>query len=139
MSRSEMISATFDSASLIEESSEVQNGGKPSNGRWTKEEHQRFVEAIKVYGKNWKKVEEFVGTRTGAQIRSHAQKFFLRLEKEVKTKQQMQTNANQSVSVRKISEGSISTHHTQPGTLIPSHLPSNHHIIRKRQKRDIRR
>eukprot|EP01017_Pseudomicrothorax_dubius_P049402 TRINITY_DN9183_c0_g2_i1.p1 TRINITY_DN9183_c0_g2~~TRINITY_DN9183_c0_g2_i1.p1 ORF type:complete len:232 (-),score=46.79 TRINITY_DN9183_c0_g2_i1:60-755(-) len=54
-----------------------------SAGRWTKEEHQRFVEALKLYGKNWKKVEEFVGTRTGAQVRSHAQKFFNRLQREV--------------------------------------------------------
>eukprot|EP01017_Pseudomicrothorax_dubius_P051250 TRINITY_DN982_c0_g4_i1.p1 TRINITY_DN982_c0_g4~~TRINITY_DN982_c0_g4_i1.p1 ORF type:complete len:208 (+),score=22.26 TRINITY_DN982_c0_g4_i1:109-732(+) len=52
-------------------------------GRWTKEEHQKFVEAVRLYGKNWKKVEEHVGTRTGAQIRSHAQKFFNRLQREV--------------------------------------------------------
>jgi SHAQKYF class myb-like DNA-binding protein len=52
-------------------------------GRWTKDEHQRFVEALKIYGKNWKKVEEHVSTRTGAQIRSHAQKFFNRIQKEL--------------------------------------------------------
>lgn len=56
--------------------------GKKSAGRWTKEEHQKFVEALKLFGKNWKQVEEHVGTRTGAQIRSHAQKFFLRLQRE---------------------------------------------------------
>lgn len=52
-------------------------------GRWTKEEHQRFVEALKIYGKNWKKVEEHVASRSGAQIRSHAQKFFNRIQKEL--------------------------------------------------------
>ena len=52
------------------------------SGRWTIKEHQKFIEALQIYGKNWKKVEEFVGTRNGAQIRSHAQKFFNRLEKE---------------------------------------------------------
>lgn len=51
-------------------------------GRWTKEEHERFIEGIRKYGKNWKKVEEFVGTRNGAQIRSHAQKFFQRIKRE---------------------------------------------------------
>jgi hypothetical protein len=25
-------------------------------GRWTKEEHYRFLEALKLYGKEWKKV-----------------------------------------------------------------------------------
>ncbi|CAK66719.1 unnamed protein product (macronuclear) [Paramecium tetraurelia] len=56
--------------------------GEVVQGRWVKEEHQRFVEALSLHGKNWKKVEEYVGTRSGAQIRSHAQKFFNRLEKE---------------------------------------------------------
>ena len=46
--------------------------GQKMAGRWTKDEHKCFLEALKLYGKNWKKVEEHVGTRTGAQIRSHA-------------------------------------------------------------------
>ena len=33
-------------------------------GRWTKEEHYRFLEALKLYGKEWKKVQEHVKTRT---------------------------------------------------------------------------
>lgn len=52
-------------------------------GRWTKEEHRRFVEALKLYGKNWKQVEKFVATRSGPQIRSHAQKFFQRMQRNV--------------------------------------------------------
>lgn len=53
-----------------------------SNGRWTREEHEQFLESIRLYGKDWRKIEEHVGTRTCSQIRSHAQKYFLRLEKE---------------------------------------------------------
>ena len=56
-------------------------GGKTS-GRWTAEEHKKFVEALKKYGKQWKKVEEYIQTRSGAQIRSHAQKYFLKIQKE---------------------------------------------------------
>jgi hypothetical protein len=37
--------------------------------------------ALKAYGKNWKKIETFVGTRSSTQIRSHAQKFFNKLAK----------------------------------------------------------
>ena len=39
-------------------------------------EHVRFLEALKMFGKNWKKIEDYVATRTGTQARSHAQKFF---------------------------------------------------------------
>jgi hypothetical protein len=35
-----------------------------------------------LYGKDWKRVEQHIGTRCGAQIRSHAQKFFNRIESE---------------------------------------------------------
>jgi SHAQKYF class myb-like DNA-binding protein len=36
-----------------------------------------------MFGRDWKKVELHIGTRSGAQIRSHAQKFFNRIEKEL--------------------------------------------------------
>jgi len=44
-------------------------------------EHVRFLESLKLYGKNWKKVEEYVATRTSTQARSHAQKFFGNISK----------------------------------------------------------
>ena len=56
---------------------------RSSAGRWTQVEHTRFTEALKMFGKNWKKVEDYVGTRTGAQVRSHAQKFFLKVQKKL--------------------------------------------------------
>ena len=39
---------------------------------------------MSLFGRDWKKVETHIGTRSGAQIRSHAQKFFNRIEKELK-------------------------------------------------------
>ena len=39
---------------------------------------------IMQYGKDWKKVQQLVGTRTGSQVRSHAQKFFNKIQKEQK-------------------------------------------------------
>ena len=44
-----------------------------SAGRWRKEEHAKFIQGrflhilgLKMYGRDWKKVEGFLGTRTGA-------------------------------------------------------------------------
>ena len=54
----------------------VQETDSSVNGKWTKEEHQRFLEAIEKYGNYWKFVEAYVGTRSCPQIRSHAQKYF---------------------------------------------------------------
>ncbi|KAK9815423.1 hypothetical protein WJX72_003427 [[Myrmecia] bisecta] len=50
--------------------------------RWTDEEHNRFLDALKLYGRAWRRIEEHIGTKTAVQIRSHAQKFFAKLEKE---------------------------------------------------------
>lgn len=54
-----------------------------SNGRWTHEEHQTFLEGLKVCGREWKKVASRIPTRTSAQIRSHAQKYFSKLQRDV--------------------------------------------------------
>lgn len=55
--------------------------GNSKMGRWTPEEKERFVEGLQLFGKDWKKVEKYIGSRSGAQIRSHAQKFFINIEK----------------------------------------------------------
>ena len=56
-----------------------------STGRWTHKEHLLFIEGLKIHGKDWKSVEKFIGTRTGTQIRSHAQKFFNCIRKKFST------------------------------------------------------
>lgn len=51
-----------------------------NEGRWNPDEHMRFIEAISNFGNEWKEVQKFVGTRSSNQVRSHAQKFFLKLK-----------------------------------------------------------
>eukprot|EP01117_Protostelium_nocturnum_P017781 TRINITY_DN729_c0_g1_i1.p2 TRINITY_DN729_c0_g1~~TRINITY_DN729_c0_g1_i1.p2 ORF type:complete len:125 (+),score=39.11 TRINITY_DN729_c0_g1_i1:429-803(+) len=80
----------------IEEDEEEQNeegldsdGKKPRKAytiskqreHWTEEEHNKFMEALKLYDRDWKKIEKFIGTKTVIQIRSHAQKWFLKVQK----------------------------------------------------------
>lgn len=49
---------------------------------WTPAEHQRFLEGLAKYGpKDVKAISEYVATRTATQVRTHSQKYFLRLAK----------------------------------------------------------
>ena len=47
---------------------------------WNKSEHNKFIEALYIYNCEWEKITEYLGNRTLNQIRSHSQKFFLRLK-----------------------------------------------------------
>jgi SHAQKYF class myb-like DNA-binding protein len=49
-------------------------GSNYSTGRWTEKEHYHFLLAVKDHGRDWKKIEQVVKTRSSTQARSHAQK-----------------------------------------------------------------
>ncbi|KAL0927504.1 hypothetical protein M5K25_001679 [Dendrobium thyrsiflorum] len=50
--------------------------------RWTSEEHNKFLEALKLHGRAWRRIEAHIGSKTTVQIRSHAQKFFSKVTRE---------------------------------------------------------
>ncbi|WOG90509.1 hypothetical protein DCAR_0209753 [Daucus carota subsp. sativus] len=52
-----------------------------SRETWTDQEHDKFIEALHLFDRDWKKIEAFVGSKTVIQIRSHAQKYFQKVQK----------------------------------------------------------
>ena len=65
------------------EISDSNNSNEYKTGRWSKEEHEKFIEGILKYGNEWRKVQKIIKSRSSTQARSHAQKFFLKLKKEI--------------------------------------------------------
>lgn len=66
----------------------VVDTGQEHTGRWTREEHAAFLSALKTHGKEWKKVAAKVKTRTVVQTRTHAQKYFQKLQKALSSNEQ---------------------------------------------------
>ncbi|XP_062086959.1 protein REVEILLE 4-like isoform X1 [Humulus lupulus] len=52
---------------------------------WTEQEHEKFVEGVQLFNRDWKKIEAFIGSKTVIQIRSHAQKYFEKILKSGKS------------------------------------------------------
>lgn len=59
------------------------NDAKMEHGRWTCKEHQLFLEGLIIYGNEWKMVQKNIQTRSCTQARSHAQKFFIKIRKNI--------------------------------------------------------
>jgi SHAQKYF class myb-like DNA-binding protein len=51
------------------------------SGRWSDSEHKAFLIGLSRYGREWKRVAQDIPTRTSAQVRSHAQKYFAKISK----------------------------------------------------------
>jgi SHAQKYF class myb-like DNA-binding protein len=51
-----------------------------NDGRWNKDEQFRFAEAVLRYGNDWKEIQNHVFSRDMTQVRSHAQKFLMKLK-----------------------------------------------------------
>eukprot|EP01080_Neovahlkampfia_damariscottae_P007162 gene7162-11475_t len=67
---------------FLNPSSPVVRKERYNKGEWTEEEHKAFVEGYKKYKRNWSLIARtYVFTRTRQQVRNHAVKYFLRMEK----------------------------------------------------------
>lgn len=100
------------------------SGERKQSRYWTSDEHQRFLAAIKTCGpKNYVQIAEMVGTRNAKQVRTHAQKFQKKLEREeAKRREDMQRHggaaAASSVSaaaVAAVAAAAAAMHHGAAG------------------------
>jgi SHAQKYF class myb-like DNA-binding protein len=53
----------------------------PKQGRWSPGEHASFLKELARYGPAWREISKNIPTRTTVQIRTHAQKYFLKLKR----------------------------------------------------------
>eukprot|EP00833_Pecoramyces_ruminatium_P007645 jgi/Orpsp1_1/1181677/evm.model.c7180000078151.1 len=53
-------------------------------GTYSPEEEKKFLEGIELYGRDWKNLTNYIGTRNSKSVRSHAQKHFIKLYREAK-------------------------------------------------------
>lgn len=94
-----------------------------SSGRWTNAEHVAFLAGLKIHGREWKKVAQNIPTRTSAQIRSHAQKYFAKLARDEEQQANMWLSSNDNAAGAGV--GSISSNlSVSPGRV---GLEQHHH------------
>ena len=51
-----------------------------NKGRWTKEEHDKFIDGIVQFGTKWEEIISLIKSRTYKQVRYHNQKFVKKLK-----------------------------------------------------------
>ena len=96
LTKEEVPSMTFLKKKII---SKLDDNGNLNGGRWNKEEQFRFAEAVLKYGNDWKQIQRHVYSRNMTQVRSHAQKFLMKLKE---TNFMMSQKINPNLSWTKI-------------------------------------
>lgn len=90
-----------------ENEQEEELGSSIRGGRWTADEHERFLEGFRVHGHKWKRVQQVVRTRSVTQVRTHAQKYLLKVAKlKAEKKQQGKPDAGAFVPAQGRAESS---------------------------------
>ena len=96
LTKEEVPSMTFLKKKII---SKLDDNGNLNGGRWNKEEQFRFAEAVLKYGNDWKQIQRHVYSRNMTQVRSHAQKFLMKVKE---TNFMMNQKINPNLSWTKI-------------------------------------
>ena len=104
-----------------------------SNGRWSKEERIQFAQCLWKFGTNWKKINNIITTRDNIQIRSHAQKFLVKLKsnEEIIKKKLKLNNLNWAKSFKILKENFNDEELLSLLTSIESELGDNNRMTQR--------
>lgn len=92
------------------------DGPKVQSRYWTPHEHRRFLEALSKFGpKDVRAIASYVGSRNATQVRTHAQKYFLRVARERKNGSALQSARRRSMSESDLARMGCSVR-TPPGS-----------------------
>nr|KYP60160.1 Myb-like protein J [Cajanus cajan] len=82
---------------------------------WTEDEHRLFLIGLEIYGKgNWKKISQYIATKSQSQVSSHAQKFFLRKNNALKKRRSIHDTTLQDMDTK------VPDHIYQPNPVLPT-------------------
>eukprot|EP00183_Erythrolobus_madagascarensis_P006568 CAMPEP_0185844420 /NCGR_PEP_ID=MMETSP1354-20130828/596_1 /TAXON_ID=708628 /ORGANISM="Erythrolobus madagascarensis, Strain CCMP3276" /LENGTH=336 /DNA_ID=CAMNT_0028544085 /DNA_START=257 /DNA_END=1267 /DNA_ORIENTATION=- len=87
----------------------ARNEQKKAQSRyWKPEEHSRFLEALDKYGpRDVRAISKHVSSRSPTQVRTHAQKYFLRLAKEASSGKGSAGSVTNIEIIRNVSDGDL--------------------------------
>lgn len=110
------------------------DGPKVQSRYWTPHEHQRFLEALAKFGpKDVRAIASYVGSRNATQVRTHAQKYFLRVARERKNGSALQSARRRSMSESDLARVGRSVR-TPPGS--PPNRHGGENDVGKSDERD---
>jgi SHAQKYF class myb-like DNA-binding protein len=98
---------------IIQDKKREENNLESSNnnvGKWTSQEHEIFINACLQNGNSWSKIQQALKNRTTPQIRSHAQKYIIKLCK----KYQIKIKSKKFRNLKKIPEQKLKRRKTLP-------------------------
>ncbi|KAE9357162.1 hypothetical protein PF008_g3281 [Phytophthora fragariae] len=112
-------------------------------GRWTADEHERFLEGFRIHGHKWKRVQQVVRTRSVTQVRTHAQKYLLKVAKlKAEKKQSSKTAEMTTLAAEQPSTSSAAAAESVDGSNTAPSTPehgANNESPRKTPRKKVRR
>ncbi|KAH6581046.1 hypothetical protein BASA50_008787 [Batrachochytrium salamandrivorans] len=97
-----------------------------NTGKFSHDEIYRLKEGLELYGRNWNKLAQHISTRDTNAVRSHAQKYFIKLFRDCipLPAKVFESGAGYTLSGKPLNPDSAAARPYLRGRLIPLHIPS---------------